>query len=113
MVLFVITLIKTVGVTGDTLLIRFANILLTASHPFFYSMLFILLGMAVDVLPDRKRAYEFVTMGVSLGVVTLVFQHLGTWILDTTYPLSYVITTTILGAVVVIITKLAGKFISK
>ena len=113
LVLFVITIIKTVGVAGDTLMIRFANILLTSSQPFFYSMLFILLGIAVDTLPNRKKAYEYITMGVSLGVVTLVFKHLGTWMLDTTYPLSYVITTTILGAVVVIVTKLAGKFISK
>ena len=113
LVLFIITLVRAVGVTGSTVLIKFANIILVASHPFFYSMLFVLLGLAVDALPDRKSAYDYVTMGVSLGVVTLVFKHLGTWLLDTTYPLSYLVTTTILGSFVVIIVKLAGKFISK
>ncbi|MBR9681791.1 MAG: DUF373 family protein [Candidatus Altiarchaeota archaeon] len=112
-ILFIITIIKTLGISGETVLIKFANILLTASQPFFYSMLFILLGVAVDALPDRRTAYDYVTMGVSLGVVTLVLRHFGTWLLDTTYPLSYVITTTILGSIVVIVTKLAGKFISK
>ncbi len=112
-VLFIITLVKAVEAGGQTIVVRFANILLAASQPFFYGMLFVLLGLAVDALPDRKRAYDYVTMGVSLGVVTLVFKYFGTWLLDTTYPLSYVITTTILGSFVVIMVKLAGKFIPK
>ena len=108
-----ITIIKALNVSGATLLIRLANIIISSGQPFFYSALFVLLGLAIDILPDRKRAYDYVIMGVSLGVVTLVFNHFGRWLLDTTYPLSYVVTTTILGSFVVIIVKLAGKFISK
>ncbi|HDR53331.1 MAG TPA: DUF373 family protein [archaeon] len=111
--LLVIAVIQAIGVTGETLVLRIANTIMVTTQPCFYSALFILLGLAVDAMPDKRKAYHYVTMGVSIGVVALVFRHFGMWLVDTTYPLSYVITTTILGSLVVIVAKLAGKYIHK
>ncbi|MBR9681005.1 MAG: DUF373 family protein [Candidatus Altiarchaeota archaeon] len=110
---FVVGIIATVKVSyieGTPLEIA-AKIAVDPALLYFYSILSLLIGLAIDSLPDKKKAYGFASSGVGLGVIVLVMRSVGSWVLDPTYPLSYVITTTLLGLVVVTMTKLSAKFI--
>ena len=106
-------LLKVTSVTGATITEIVAKAIYSSSTPFLYSVVAVLLGLAIDSWPDRKKVFAYLGMGVSIGVSLLVLKSFSAWLLDPTYPLSYVITTTILGAFVVLLIKLLSKFISK
>ncbi|TRO61997.1 DUF373 family protein [Candidatus Bathyarchaeota archaeon] len=110
-VMGVVALVKTTYLSGSTTMELAAKISIETAPLFFYSILALLIGVAIDSLPNRQKAYSFASMGVGLGVVVLVARSVGSWILDPTYPLSYVVTTTLLGLVVVTLVKLSSKFI--
>ncbi len=110
-VLFVVAAVKTSYIPFTTTIEFFAHIAVKTAHLFFYGLLALLFGLAIDALSEKKKAFGFITAGVGLGVVMLVSRSLGSWILEPTYPLSYVITTTLLGLVIVTVVKLSSKLI--
>jgi uncharacterized membrane protein len=112
-VTIIIAGVMTTYVPFATPLRTFAAISTGTLHIFFYGILSALIGLSIDSLPDRKKAYGFVSTGVGLGVVVLIFRSLGNWILEATYPLSYVVTTAVLGLAVATLTKLASKLIKE
>jgi uncharacterized membrane protein len=107
----VIALVKTSYLSGGTAVELVSRIAIETAPLFFYSILALLIGLAIDSLPNRKKAYNFASIGVGLGVIVLVARSVGSWILDPTYPLAYVVTTTLLGLFVVTLVKLSAKFI--
>lgn len=111
LVIGIIAAVKTTFLSGDTTMELAAKISIDTAPLFFYSILALLVGLAIDSLPNRQRSYSFISAGVGLGVVVLVMRSLGGWILDPTYPLSFVITTSLLGLMVITSVKLASKFI--
>ena len=111
LVIGIIAAVKTTFLSGDTAMEMAAKISIDTMPLFFYSILALLIGLAIDSLPNRHRSYSFVSAGVGLGVVVLVMRSLGSWILDPTYPLSFVITTSLLGLMVITSVKLASKLI--
>jgi len=110
-VLVVVATVKTTYIQAATTMELIARISVDTGPLFFYSVLSLLVGLAIDSLPNRQKAYSFISAGVGLGVVSLVARSVGSWILDPTYPLSYVVTTTLLGLIVVTFVKLSSKFI--
>lgn len=110
-VIGIVAAVKTTSITGSTTTELAAKIAIDTAPLFFYSILALLVGLAIDYLPNRQKSYSVVSVGVGLGVVVLVMRSLGSWILDPTYPLSYVITTSLLGLVVITSVKLASKLI--
>jgi putative membrane protein len=112
-VMGIIAMVKTTYLSGATTMELAAKISIETAPLFFYSILALLIGLAIDSLPNRLKAYSFVSLGVGLGVIVLVARSVGSWILDPTYPLSYVVTTTLLGLAVVTMVKLSAKFIKQ
>lgn len=111
LVVGIIATVKVTYISGSGPLEIAAKVAVDPALLYFYSILSLLIGLAIDSLPDKRRAYGFVSAGVGLGVIVLVLRSVGSWVLDPTYPLSYVVTTTLLGLVVVTMTKLSSKFI--
>lgn len=110
-VLGVVAMVKTTYFYSGNTLELAARISIETAPLFFYSILALLLGVAIDSLPNKQKAYNYASLGVGLGVIVLVGRSVGSWILDPTYPLSYVVTTTLIGLVVVTLVKLSAKFI--
>ena len=111
LVLIIIAVVKSTGITGAGPLETAALITVKTGSLYYYGVLAALLGLAIDSLPDRKRAFGFLSIGVGFGVLFLVLRGVSSWILDPTYPLSYIVTTTVLGMVVATLVKLSSKFI--
>lgn len=110
-VMGVMAAVKTSYLTAGSALEMAAKVSIETAPLFFYSVLSLLLGLAIDSLPNKQRAYQLASAGVGLGVVVLVMRSVSSWILDPTYPITYVVTTTLLGLVVITMTKGAVKFI--
>ena len=110
LVVGIIATVKVTYIEGTPLEIA-AKIAVDPALLYFYSILSLLIGLGIDSLPNKKKAYGFISSGIGLGVIVLVMRSVGSWVLDPTYPMSYVITTTLLGLVVVTMTKLSAKFI--
>jgi len=110
-ILGIMGLVKASSVSGLTVKEIVAKIIYQSFAPFFYSAILLTLGIAIDSWPDRKKVVQIIGMSVSLGVSMLVLRNLSNWLLDPTYPLSYIITTAVWGSIVVIIIKLIERVI--
>ena len=110
-VLAVIATVKSTYITGSGIMEILAKMAISTVPLYFYSVLSLLIGLAIDSSSKKQKSYGFISAGVGLGVIVLVMRSVGSWVLDPTYPLSYVVTTTLLGLVVVTMIKLSSKFI--
>ena len=112
-ILAVIGLVRATSVTGVTTTDILAKAAYVSSFPFLYSALLLIGGLVIDAWPDKRKAIQLIGMGVSLGVSLLILRSLSNWLLDPTYPLSYIVTTAVLGSCVVLLIKIIEKFTLK